>query len=97
MTKEELVAEIAYHTGFTKKDCQLFLDTFCGVVAESLERGEAVKIVNFGIFNVKECKARSGKNFASNTIQPIPSRKVPAFIPGVGLKEMVGGAEDDGC
>lgn len=92
MTKEELVAEIAYHTGFTKKDCLLFLDTFCGVVAESLERGEAVKIVNFGVFNVKECKARSGKNFASNTVQHIPARKVPAFVPGIGLKEIVGGA-----
>lgn len=95
MTKEDLVDEIAGATGFTKKDCLLFVDAFCGVIGEALERGDRVKIVNFGAFEVKESKARTGKNFATNTKFPIAPRKVPAFIPGEGLKELVGGTRHD--
>lgn len=89
MTKEELISEIAERTGFTKKDCMLFVDVFCDTVGEALSNGDRVKIVNFGIFEVKETKPRQGKNFISNTTYPIPPRRVPAFIPGVGLKEVV--------
>lgn len=96
MTKEELVSEIAGCTGFTKKDCLLFIDVFCDVIGEALERGDRVKIVDFGVFEVKERKARTGKNFAKNTKHPIPPKKVPSFVPGEGLKQVVGGAVYDG-
>lgn len=95
MTKEELVDEIACNTGFTKKDCMLFVDVFCDVVEEALERGDRVKIVDFGVFEVKESKPRTGKNFVTNTTYPIPARKVPTFIPAAGLKQAVGGTRDD--
>lgn len=96
MTKEELIGEIAGCTGFTKKDCALFVDVFCNVVGDALERGDRVKIVDFGVFEVKECKARTGKNFAKNTTCPIPPKKVPSFIPGEGLKQIVGGVDYGG-
>lgn len=96
MTKEELVNEIAFNTGFTKKDCLLFVDVFCGVVGEALERGERVKIVDFGVFETKEIKPRKGRDFNHNTTCQIPAKRVPAFIPGMGLKEMVGGAKSHG-
>lgn len=91
MNKEELVDAISIQTGFTKKDCLVFVDAFCDVVGNTLNRGDRVKIVNFGVFEVKLGKARTGKNFATNTTYPIPPRKIPAFIPGAGLKEAVGG------
>ncbi len=94
MTKEELIGEIAGYTGFTKKDCALFVDVFCDVVSEALEKGDRVKIVDFGVFEVKECKARTGKNFAKNTTHPIPPKRIPSFIPGEGLKQIVGGVGD---
>ena len=93
MTKEELVNEIAFNTGFTKKDCMLFVDVFCGVVGEALETGDRVKIVDFGVFETKEVKPRKGRDFNNNTTCQIPARRVPVFIPGVGLKEMVGGIQ----
>ena len=96
MTKEELVNEISYQTGFTKKDSLLFIDVFCDVICEALENGDCVKIVDFGIFEVKERKARTGKNFAKNTTHPIPPKKVPNFVPGKGLKQVVGGVNHDG-
>lgn len=92
MNKEDLIIEIAGCTGFTKKDCALFIDVFCDVIGGALERGDRIKIVDFGIFDTKECKARTGKNFATNTKYPIPARKVPTFVPGKRLRKMVGGS-----
>lgn len=94
MTKKELVDELACNTGYTKKDCLFFIDTFCEVVGEALKNGERVKIEGFGAFDVKEVKGRVGKNFANNKPMPIPDKKVPVFSPGVILKNIVGG---DGC
>lgn len=93
MTKEELVNEIAFNTGFTKKDCMLFVDVFCGVVGKALEDGDRVKIVDFGVFETKEVKPRKGRDFNNNTTCQIPARRVPVFIPGAGLKETVGGMQ----
>ena len=94
MTKKELVDELSCSTGYTKKDCLFFIDTFCEVVGEALKNGERVKIEGFGAFDVKEVKGRVGKNFANNKPMPIPDKKVPVFSPGVILKNIVGG---DGC
>lgn len=97
MTKKELVNEIAGYTGFTKKDCMLFVDVFCNVISKALEHGERVKIANFGVFEVKEYKARTGNNFVKNTTCLIPPKKVPSFTAGEGLKQAIGGVGNDGC
>lgn len=94
MTKKELVDELACSTGYTKKDCLFFIDTFCEVIGEALKSGERVKIEGFGAFDVKEVKGRVGKNFTNNKPMPIPDKKVPVFSPGIILKNIVGG---DGC
>lgn len=94
MTKKELVDELACNTGYTKKDCLFFIDTFCEVIGEALKSGERVKIEGFGAFDVKEVRGRVGKNFANNKPMPIPDKKVPVFSPGAILKNIVGG---DGC
>lgn len=96
MNKEELINELAAYTGYTKKDCQFFLDAFCDIVGAAMGRGERIKIVNFGSFVVKKSKERAGKNFADNSVHVIPARNVPAFIPGERLKKIVGGASHDG-
>lgn len=91
MTKKELVDEISYSTGYTKKDCLYFIDAFCEVIGSALKNGERVKIEGFGAFDVKEVKGRVGKNFASNKPMPIPDKRVPVFTPGLLLKDIVGG------
>ena len=96
MTKKELVDEIACNTGYTKKDCLFFIDTFCEVIGEALKTGERVKIEGFGAFDVKEVKGRVGKNFADNKPLPIPDKRVPVFTPGAILKEIVGGKSSAG-
>lgn len=96
MTKKELVDEIAVNTGYTKKDCLFFIDTFCETISEALKNGERVKIEGFGAFDVKEVKGRVGKNFADNKPLPIPDKRVPVFTPGAILKEIVGGESSAG-
>ena len=66
------------------------------MIGEALKSGERVKIEGFGAFDVKEVKGRVGKNFANNTPLPIPDKKIPVFTPGIILKDIVGGANNDG-
>lgn len=95
MNKSDLIDSIAERTGFTKKDCGLFIDVFCSVVSETLVNGGRVLISNFGVFEVRKSKARVGKNFFENSTHPIPPRKVPYFTPGRGLREAVMEARSD--
>ena len=56
-------------------------------MTEALKSGEEVQITGFGMFFVKERKAREGTN--PQTGQKIAARKVPAFSAGNVLKEAV--------
>jgi integration host factor subunit alpha len=61
-----------------------------GEIAESLRRGESVKIKNFGTFNMNEKGARPGRN--PHTGQPvmISARRVPTFRASREFKDQVG-------
>jgi len=54
-----------------------------------LARGEKVSLVGFGTFQVRERKARRGRNPQTGEELQIPARKTPRFKPGKGLREKV--------
>ncbi|OAA30109.1 integration host factor [Kosmotoga arenicorallina S304] len=89
MNKKELVAEIAERTGTTKKLAAEVLDSFVAVVGEKLAKGEEVKLVGFGTFEVAERKPRKGVNPRTKEAIQIPGGKVPKFRAGKELKEKV--------
>ena len=62
MNKAELVAAVAEKTGFTKKDAELAVNAFVSSVESSLVKGEKVQLIGFGTFEVRERKARQGRN-----------------------------------
>ena len=89
MNKKQLVAKIADKLGVTKKETAAFLDAFVEVVTEALSRGENVKLVGFGTFEVIHKKERKGVNPQTKKPIKIPAKKVPKFKPGKDLREAV--------
>ena len=88
MWTKELVDALAKKASITKKDAEA-LDAFVDVVSETLSKGEEVKLVGFGTFKVQERAARKGVNPQTGKPLKIPAKKVPKFVPGKELKELV--------
>ena len=90
MNKAELVAAVAEKTGFTKKDAELAVNAFVSSVESALVQGEKVQLIGFGTFEVRERKARQGRNPRKpGEIIKIDASKAPVFKAGKALKDAV--------
>ena len=87
MNKTELVAAMAEQTNLSKKDVEAALKAFIDVVAEELKKGEKVKLVGFGTFEVSERAAREGRNPQTGETMQIKASKSPKFTAGKALKD----------
>ncbi|MFZ5966667.1 MAG: HU family DNA-binding protein [Bacillota bacterium] len=90
MNKAELVASMAEKSGLTKKDAEAALNAFMKSVEEALAKDDKVQLVGFGTFDVRERKARQGRNPRDpQKVIDIPASKAPVFKAGKALKDMV--------
>lgn len=90
MNKAELVASIAEKSNLTKKDSEAALNGFIKSVEEALAGGDKVQLVGFGTFEVRERKAREGRNPRNpQEVIKIPASNAPVFKAGKALKEVV--------
>ena len=89
MNKSELIDRIAEAANLTKADAGRALDATVGAVTEALKSGDAVTLVGFGTFAVKERAARTGRNPQTGAEIKIPASKVPGFKAGKALKDAV--------
>ena len=89
MNKAELIAEVAVKTGLSKKDSEKAVNAALDTVTASLENGEKVQLVGFGVFDVKERGVRMGRNPKTKEEIEIPASRVPQFKAGKALKEAV--------
>lgn len=90
MNKAELVASIAEESNLTKKDAEAALNAFMKVIQDTLAKGEKVQLVGFGTFEVRDRKAREGRNPRNpEEVIHIPASKAPVFRAGKSLKEAV--------
>ena len=89
MNKAELIAEVAGKTGLSKKDSEKAVNAALDTITVSLEKGEKVQLVGFGVFDVKERGTRMGRNPKTLKEIEIPASRVPQFKAGKALKEAV--------
>ena len=89
MNNKEYIAELAQQTGYSQEDTQKLVRKAIDAMIAEFEDGEAVSIPNFGTFEVKERKARIGRN--PQTGEPIQIRagRRVGFRVGKALKESV--------
>ena len=89
MNKAELVGAVADRTGLSKKDSDKALTAAFEVITSTLQAGEKVQLVGFGVFDIKERAARIGRNPRTKEPIDIPATRAPVFKPGKILKDAV--------
>lgn len=89
MNKSDLVAKIADSANVTKKQADAVLSAALNAIQDSLASGDKVTLVGFGSFEVRQRKAREGRNPRSGETVQIPETKVPAFAAGKVFKDLV--------
>jgi len=52
-------------------------------------QGDKVELRNFGVFKIKERRARFGRNPRTGQSVPVPPRKVVVFKSGLEMKQKV--------
>ena len=86
MTKAELVAILAKHSGGSKRSAEKAMEAFLTGIMESLHRGRRVTISGFGTFVVTKRSARNGTTPRTGRGIRIPPARVPRFRPSRGLR-----------
>ncbi|MBM7866402.1 integration host factor subunit alpha [Heliobacterium gestii] len=89
MNKTELVSAVAEKAQLTKKDAEKAVNAFFTAVEEALKAGDKVQLVGFGTFEIRERKARTGRNPQTGETITIEASKTPAFKAGKALRDAV--------
>ena len=89
MNKTELIAAVAQKSDLTKKDAEKAVKAVFEAISDSLTQGDKVQIIGFGTFEVRQRKAREGRNPRNNEPIRIEASKTPAFKAGKQLKDLV--------
>ena len=87
MNKADLVAAVAEKAGISKKDSEKAVNAALETITASLQAGEKVQLVGFGVFDVKERGVRIGRNPKTKEAIEIPATTSPVFKAGKALKE----------
>ena len=88
MKKGELINAVAAN-GLTKKDAETAINAVFGAIGDALAKGDAVQLIGFGTFGVKERAARTARNPRTGEEVKIAAAKAPYFKAGKGLKDKV--------
>lgn len=89
MTKKEIVKQISERIGLTQlKTKEIVQQTFDAIVETLLEVGR-IELRNFGVFEVKQRKARKARNPRTGDKVDVPPKNVVTFKPGKEMEEKV--------
>jgi nucleoid DNA-binding protein len=89
VTKKEIVKQISERLGLTQlKTKQIVQETFDAIVDTLLEVGR-IELRNFGVFEVKQRKARKARNPRTGDPVDVPPKNVVTFKPGKEMEERV--------
>ena len=91
MNKSDLVAKISEKSELSKKDSEKALNAFMDAVTEALKEGQKIQLIGFGTFEVRERKARTGRDPRSGKTIEIPATNSATFKAGKALKDAVNG------
>lgn len=85
----DLIERISKNFDLTKKEAEIAVNTVFEAISEALDKGEKVELRGFGVFKVREKRARIGRNPRTGEKVEVPPKRVPYFKAGKELKEAV--------
>ena len=87
-TKKDLVLIDSKITGFKKNVSKKMVDALFVAMRESLIAGNRIEIRGFGVFDVKDTKAKpAARNPKTGETIYVPARRKTHFKPGILLKK----------
>lgn len=89
MNKTELIDAVAEAADLTKAESSSAVDAVIASVTKALKGGDAVTLVGFGTFQVRDRAARTGRNPKTGDTIKIAASKNPSFKAGKALKDAV--------
>lgn len=89
MTKADIVERVADQCGISKKDSIEMVESVFNILKNTLENGEDIKISGFGKFEVKNKRARKGRNPQTGDTITIEARRILSFKPSTILKSTI--------
>jgi DNA-binding protein HU-beta len=87
MTKQQFIDAVAAETGQTKAESERTLDAILNTAGQALAKGERIEFRGFGIFAVKDTKARTGRNPRTGEAVTIAASRKVTFRPSKELKD----------
>ena len=88
-TKKELVGRIADETGQTKVVVKQILQAFLDEIVEELAQGNRLEFREFGVFEVKERRARRAQNPRTLEKVDVPAKRIVKFKVGREMRAKV--------
>lgn len=79
LTRADLCDAVHDEVGLSRQECSGLVERTLELVVESLENGETVKLSGFGVFQVREKRARMGRNPKTGEPAAINPRRVISF------------------
>jgi len=89
LTKDDIVDRMHEKVGFPVKEAKEILEILLEEIKSTLESGSNVKINGFGVWSVKDKKARPGRNPHTGEPIEISARRVVTFSSSDKLKDIV--------
>ena len=89
MTKADIVEIVRERIGFGIKESSDVVEHVFGILKETLEGGEKIKISGFGKFIVRQKGARRGRNPQTGKEIVISGRRVVSFTPSNVLRKVL--------
>ena len=89
MNKNDLVAQVAGATEFSKADAAKAVESVFDSITAALSTGGEVRLVGFGTFSVARRQASEGRNPRTGERIHIPASNQPKFKAGKALKAAV--------
>ena len=89
LTKKEIVNSIYMQLGLSKNILELILEDILNIIVKNLKRNKEVKISNFGTFEIRYKKERTGRNPKTKERKIITAREVVLFKPSKDFKKFI--------
>lgn len=89
MNKTELISDISFRTGASKKDVSVFLDAYESAIKDAIRNGKDVLLHGFMRIERKQKKEYVGHGFGTKDTKVVPAHDYVKIRPGNSLMECV--------
>ena len=79
LTRADLCEAVHEEVGLSRQECGALVERTLDLIVESLEAGETVELSGFGVFQIRDKRARMGRNPKTGEPAAIHPRRVITF------------------